>query len=363
MKIKEIIQLIEELAPLSYQESYDNAGLIIGDKNHKITGVLICLDSTEDVVQEAIDKKCNLIIAHHPIVFSGLKKFNGKNYIKRTVIKAIKNDVAIYAAHTNIDNVLGGVNFKIAEKLGLKNVRILAPKTGLLNKLVVFCPVSHVDKVRNVLFENGAGSIGNYSECSFNSNGTGTFKANKEATPFVGEINKLQVESEVKIEVVVESFLINQIVENMLHVHPYEEVAYDIYEMQNTHQVGSGVVGDLEVPINEMEFLNQLKKIFKAEGICYTPLRNKKIEKVALCGGSGSFLLNAAIKAGADIFISADFKYHQFFDAEGKIVVADIGHYESEQFTSEIFYEILTKKITNFAVRLSEINTNPINYL
>lgn len=363
MKIQEIIKIIEDFAPLSYQESYDNAGLIVGNNSTIITGILVCLDSTEEVVQEAIDKKCNLIIAHHPIIFSGLKKLNGKNYIERTVIKAIKNDVAIYAAHTNLDNVINGVNFKIAEKLGLKNVQILSKKNQLLNKIVVFCPVSYAEKVRNEMFENGAGSIGNYSECSFNSEGKGTFKAGETANPFVGEKNKLHLEEEVKIEVVAESFKINQIIDGMTKVHPYEEPAFDIYNLDNKTNIGSGVISELDEAISEMEFLKLLKTTFKADGIRYTPLLNKKIQKVAICGGSGSFLLNDAIKAEADIFISADFKYHHFFDAEGKIIIADIGHYESEQFSVEIFYEILTKKITNFAVRLSEINTNPINYL
>lgn len=363
MKIQEIIKIIEDFAPLSYQESYDNAGLIVGNNSTTVTGILVCLDSTEEVVQEAFDKKCNLIIAHHPIIFSGLKKLNGKNYIERTVIKAIKNDVAIYAAHTNLDNVINGVNYKIAEKLGLKNAQILSKKNQLLKKIVVFCPISHAEKVRNEMFANGAGSIGNYSDCSFNTIGTGTFKAGKNANPFVGEIDKLQLEDEVKIEVVAESFKVNQIIDGMLKVHPYEEVAYDIYNLENKANVGSGVIGELDEAKSETEFLDVLKQTFKAEGIRYTPLLNKKIQKVAICGGSGSFLLNDAIKAGADIFISADFKYHQFFDAEGKIIITDIGHYESEQFSVEIFYEILTKKITNFAVRLSEINTNPINYL
>ena len=363
MKIKEVIQLIEELAPLSYQESYDNAGLIVGDKNQAITGVLICLDSTEEVVQEAIDKKCNLIIAHHPIVFSGLKKLNGKNYIERTVIKAIKNDIAIYAAHTNLDNVVNGVNFKIAEKLGLKNIQILSKKNQLLKKIVVFCPVSHAEEVKVAMFKAGAGAIGNYSECSFNTTGIGTFKAGEYTTPFVGEIGKLQQEEELRVEVVAESLRVDGIDQEMIKAHPYEEVAYDVYQLDNIYNIGSGIVGDLENPIEEIAFLKQVKTTFNVGSLRYTKLKEKKIQKVALCGGSGSFLLNSAISSGADVFISADFKYHQFFDAEDKIVIADIGHYESEQFTSEIFYEILTKKITNFAVRLSEINTNPINYL
>lgn len=363
LKINEVIKIIEDFAPLSYQESYDNAGLIVGSNTTQVTGILLCVDSTEEVVQEAIDKNCNLIIAHHPIIFSGLKKLNGKNYIERTVIKAIKNGIAIYAAHTNLDSVVNGVNYKIADKLGLINVQILSKKSQLLKKIVVFCPISHADTVRNEMFANGAGSIGNYSECSFNTNGTGTFKAGNNTTPFVGEIDKLHLEEEVKIEVVAESFKVNQIIDGMLKVHPYEEVAYDIYNLENKATIGAGVVGDLILPVDEMIFLKLLKETFKAEGIRYTPLLNKKVQKVAICGGSGSFLLNDAIRSGADIFISADFKYHQFFDAECKIIIADIGHYESEQYTTEIFYEILIKKITNFAVRLSEINTNPINYL
>lgn len=363
MNVKEVVDLIEEVAPKIYQESYDNAGLIVGDANMLVTGVLICLDSTEEVVQEAIDNKCNLIIAHHPIVFSGLKKLNGKNYIERTVIKAIKNDVAIYAAHTNLDNVVNGVNFKIAEKLKLTNVQILSKKKQLLKKIVVFCPVAYAEQVRNEMFVNGAGAIGNYTECSFNSDGMGTFKANKDASPFVGEIDKLQLEQETKIEVVAESFKVKGIISAMLKVHPYEEVAYDIYNLDNSTNIGSGIIGELESPINEMDFLNQVKKTFEVGVVRYTPLLNKKIQRVALCGGSGSFLLGDAMANNADVFISADFKYHQFFDAERKILIADIGHYESEQFTTEIFYEILTKKIPNFAVRLSEINTNPINYL
>ncbi|MBV6485562.1 MAG: GTP cyclohydrolase 1 type 2 [Flavobacteriales bacterium] len=363
MRIADIIKIIEDFAPLSYQENYDNAGLIVGDRSNIVSGVLICLDSTEEVINEAINKKCNLVIAHHPIVFSGLKKITGKTYIERTIIKAIKHDIAIYAAHTNLDNVFGGVNFKIAEKLGLKNVQILSKKKQLLNKLVVFCPLSHANQVREELFKSGAGSIGNYSECSFNTIGQGTFKANEQAKPFVGEQDKLHLEDEVKIEVVVESFLIKQVVEHMLKVHPYEEVAYDVFEMQNSHQIGSGVVGDLEANLDEVSFLTQLKKVFFAKGIRYTALKNKPIKRVAICGGSGSFLLNDAVFSGADIFVSSDFKYHQFFDAEDKIIIADIGHYESEQFTKEIFYDLLTKKIPNFAVHLSEINTNPINYL
>jgi dinuclear metal center YbgI/SA1388 family protein len=364
MKIQEVIQLIEDIAPLSYQESYDNSGLIVGNYKDDVTGVLICLDSTEEVVDEAIANNCNLIIAHHPILFSGLKKLNGNNYIERTILKAIKNDIAIYAAHTNLDNANGGVNYKIAEKISLSNCKPLVSKKGLLNKLVVFCPVNYANEVRNAMFENGAGAIGDYKECSFNSNGEGTFKPLTGAKPFVGNKNESHIESEIKIEVIVESHLLSRVLSAMFTSHPYEEVAYDLLKLENRLEtVGSGLIGELDEEIDEITFLKNVKVDLKTDCIRHTNLLNKKIKKVALCGGSGSFLLPDAIRAGADIFITGDFKYHQFFDAENKIIIADIGHYESEQFTKELIYDILIKKITNFAVRLSEINTNPINYL
>jgi len=364
MKIKEVASIIEEYAPLAYQESYDNAGLIVGNPNDEVKGILICLDSTEEIIDEAIAKNCDLIIAHHPIIFNGLKKLNGKNYIERTIIKAIKNNIGIYAAHTNIDNVTGGVSFKMAEKIGLINCKVLAPKVNLLKKLVTFCPEKEVDKVHQAMFTAGAGSIGEYDECSFNTEGTGTFKAGSKTNPFVGNKNEQHHEAEIKIEVIVASHQIDQVIQALIKAHPYEEVAYDIYSLTNPFlNVGSGILGELPSEEDELTFLKRLKIQLKTDGIRYTKLRKKKIKKVALCGGAGSFLLGNAIKENADILITGDFKYHQFFDAEDKIVIADVGHYESEQFTSELFYELLTKKITNFAIRLSEINTNPINYL
>lgn len=364
MKIAEVLNVIESFAPLNYQESYDNSGLIAGDRNVEVNGVLISLDCTEEIVEEAIEKGCNLIVAHHPIVFSGLKQLNGKNYIERTIIKAIKNDVAIYACHTNLDNVHNGVSFKMAEMLGLKNCKVLEPKQGLLSKLSVFVPVNNVAEVREAMFNAGAGSIGNYSECSFNTLGTGTFKGGENTNPFVGEKGKLHEEEEFKVEVIVENHNLSKVLSAMINVHPYEEVAYDVYQLKNEYgRVGSGVVGEIETEQEELEFLKQVKTVFKTDCVRHTNLLDKHVKKVALCGGSGSFLLNNAIRAKADVFITADFKYHQFFDAEDKIVIADIGHYESEQYTKELIYGILTKKITNFAVHLSVINTNPINYL
>ena len=364
MTVKEITQYLEEIAPLNYQESYDNAGLIVGSLDKEISKALISLDCTEEIVDEAIANQCDIIISHHPIVFKGLKKFNGNNYVERVIIKAIENKIAIYAIHTNLDSVLNGVNGKICEKIGLINCKILSPKTGLLKKLVFFVPLKNANEVRNAVFEAGAGSIGNYSECSFNTHGQGTFKASNQAQPFVGEINKLHEENEMRVEVIYPAPAEKKIMTALWSNHPYEEVAYDIYALENNHQqVGSGMIGELETEISGIDFLHQLKEKMDLSVIRHTKILNKKIKKIAVCGGSGSFLLPKAIQAKADIFITADFKYHEFFDADGKILIADIGHFESEQFTQELLLEIITKKFPNFAVRLTGNNTNPIKYL
>jgi dinuclear metal center YbgI/SA1388 family protein len=363
MKLQELLKEIELVAPPQLQESYDNAGLIVGNSSMEITGAVICLDSTEEVIDEAIRHKCNLVIAHHPIIFSGLKKINGKNYVERTVIKAIKNDIAIYAAHTNLDNVVQGVNARIGQKLGLRNLRILSPKKGILKKLVTFCPTDHSAAVRDALFEAGAGSIGNYDSCSFNLQGTGTFRATEGADPFVGKVGERHQESETRIEVVFENYKEGGVLKALAETHPYEEVAYDIYLLDNFHkEIGSGMIGEFEHEISEDEFLKLLKTNLKVPLIRHTALRGKAIKRLAFCGGSGSFLLKTAILAGADAFLTADFKYHDFFDADGKILVADPGHFEIEKFTDEIFYELIQKKFPTFAIRFSEINTNPVNY-
>jgi dinuclear metal center YbgI/SA1388 family protein len=363
MKIAEIIQTIEDFAPISYQESYDNAGLLIGDKLAECTGVLICLDAIESVIDEAIAKKCNLVVAHHPIIFSGLKKITGKNYIERVVIKAIKNDISIYACHTNLDNVKLGVNNIIADKLGLKNRKILEPKTGKLKKLYTYVPSANKDALLNALFAAGAGNIGNYSECSYSVDGVGTFKGNEDSNPVIGVRNNRSTEPEHKIEVIFPNYLESKILHALKANHPYEEVAYEVITLDNAFQeLGSGLIGELENPVEETEFLIFLKENMQTDCIRHTALLNKKIQKVALCGGSGSFLLPNAVAQKADIFITGDFKYHQFFDADNQIIIADIGHYESEQFTAQLFNKIISEKFPTFAVQISTINTNPINY-
>ncbi|MDX2173883.1 MAG: Nif3-like dinuclear metal center hexameric protein [Bacteroidota bacterium] len=363
MQIKDITNELELFAPLSLQEDYDNCGLLTGQKNWECTGALLTLDCTEAIVDEAIETKCNLIIAHHPILFSGLKKINGNTYIERTIIKAIQNNIAIYAAHTNFDNVKNGINKKMAEKLGLKNLRILSPKSNLLRKLVTFVPETHHKNVLETLFAAGCGNIGNYDECSFNTRGTGTFKGNENTNPFIGKPNEVSVEPEIKIETVFESYKQSQVISALKSAHPYEEIAYDIYPLSNLYQnVGSGMIGELEKEMTEDEFLSHVKVNLKSSCLKYTQKLQKTIKKVAICGGSGRFLLKNAINSGVDAFITSDFKYHEFFDAENKLLLIDAGHYETEQFSPEIFYEIITNKFLTFAVRLSKINTNPVNY-
>lgn len=363
MKLKEIINIIEDFAPPVLQESYDNAGLTVGDKNIAVTGALICLDVTELVIDEAVKKNCNLIISHHPLIFKGIKSITGRNEVERILVKAIKNDVAIYAAHTNLDNVIDGVNGMIASKLGLKDSKILRPQKEMLRKLVTFCPVDHADKVREALFTAGAGHIGNYDNCSFNLTGKGSFRGLEGSDPYVGKLGTIHFEEEVRIETIYPLFSESRILDAMFKAHPYEEVAYDIYPLGNDyHRVGSGLIGELEEEIDETEFLSQIKTIFDITCIRHSDLTGRRVKKVAICGGSGAFLIGDALRNEANVFLTGDIKYHDFFLAEGKLLIADVGHYESEQFTKELLYSILIKKIPNFAVLISEVRTNPINY-
>ncbi len=362
MKISEITRHLETLAPVSFQESYDNAGLIIGNADEKCTGIIVALDAIETVIDEAIQQKCNLVVAHHPIIFKGLKKLNGNNYVERTILKAIKNDIAIYAIHTNLDNIKQGVNNKIAEKIGLKKLEILQPKENILKKLITFSPIDKAEELRKVLFSAGAGHLGKYSECSFNTEGTGTFKPLEGASPNTGEIGKRNEGKEAKIEVIFPGYLEQKILMAMIEAHPYEEVAYDIISLGNSlSDVGSGLIGELENAVDEAAFLKNLKSAFGLTTIRHTSLSSRKVQKVAVCGGAGSFLIPAALQHKADAYITSDIKYHEFFDAE-HMLLADIGHYESEQFTIDLLYENLTESFPNFAVRKTAVNTNPVNY-
>ncbi|BDD10208.1 GTP cyclohydrolase 1 type 2 [Fulvitalea axinellae] len=364
IKIKEVIRFLERIAPPALQESYDNAGLITGDANLDCQGILITLDTTEEIVDEAIEKGCNMIVAHHPIVFRGLKTFTGRDYVERTVIKAIKNDIAIYAAHTNLDNVAnGGVNGKIAEKIGLLDTKILAPKSQNLFKLTTFVPEKDADKVTQALNEAGAGQIGEYKNCSFRSSGTGFFQPGEKSNPHIGAHGTLESVDECRVEVIFPEYMKGNVISALNNAHPYEEVAYYLHRLENTNQeTGSGMVGVLPEAMDAEKFLLHLKKCMNLDTIRYTGFESE-IRKVAVCGGSGSFLLKRAKAVGADAFVTGDFKYHEFFDAEGKVMIADIGHYESEAFTKELFHEHLSDKFPSIALYLSDINTNPVHYI
>ena len=363
MNISDVILYLEKQFPLAQQADFDNCGLLIGDKTIELKGVLISLDCTEEVLDEAIDLGVNLIVSHHPVIFKGLKKITGSTAVERMLIKAIQSNIALYAIHTNLDHSIKGVNFEIADRLGVEFPQILKPIYGMLSKLAVYVPESHSESVQNAMFNAGAGQIGNYSECSYSIEGISTFKPNEGSSPFNGEIGELTKDKEIKVEVLLNNHLLTSVINAMLKAHPYEEVAYDVFELKNENQyIGSGMVGDLREPMDELTFLAKLKKVFHCGAIRHTQLNGRPIQRIAFCGGSGSFLLSNAMLQKADIFITGDFKYHEFFEAENKIVIADIGHYESEQFTTELIYRILTGKFVNFAIHKTTINTNPINY-
>jgi len=364
MKIKDITACIEEIAPLNYAEDFDNVGLLIGNYDTEVTGVLVTLDTLEITIEEAIEHNCNLIVSFHPIIFSGLKKLNGKNYVERVVLKAIQNNIAIYAMHTALDNSFQGVSAKICEVLGLKNKEILIPQKSTLKKLITYVPTENAEKVRQALFKAGAGNIGNYDQCSFNTEGFGTYRANENANPTLGEKGSIHTENEVLISVVFEKHKQYNIVQALLNAHPYEEVAYDIILLENINkEIGIGMIGEFDLPKNEQDFLQFVKKTMQTKCIRHSQLLGMPIKKVAVLGGSGSFAINQAIRAKADAYITSDIKYHEFYKAENKLIIADIGHYESEQFTKNLLVDILTKKFPNFAVVLSNKNTNPIYYL
>ncbi len=364
MQIKDVTNYIEQLAPLSYAEDFDNVGLLIGKYNTEVSGVLVTLDTLEKTVDEAIAKNCNLIVSFHPIIFSGLKKFNGNNYVERVVLKAIQNNIAIYATHTALDNVNNGVSAKMCEVLGLQNCKTLIPKKGIIKKLTTYVPFAEANNLRNKLFEAGAGNIGNYENCSFNVEGKGSYKGNENSNPTVGHRGELMFEEETCISVTFDSFLESTILNTLFKNHPYEEVAYEIITLDNSNQnVGMGMIGELPLEMEGKDFLQFVKKTFKTACVRHSELLGKPIKKIAVLGGSGSFAIKNAIRENADAYISADFKYHEFFKAEKRILLADVGHYESEQFTKNLLVDYLNEKFSSFAIILSEESTNPIYYI
>jgi dinuclear metal center YbgI/SA1388 family protein len=364
MILRDIVSYLDTEVPLSFQESYDNSGLQVGEPEKEITSALLTLDVTEEVLAEAIEAGCNLIISHHPLIFSGIKKVTGKYFTDRIIIAAIKNDIAIYSSHTNLDVHSSGVSIKMAEKLGLKNIKVLSPLRNRLLKLVTFVPGTHIDNVRNAVFEAGAGSIGNYDNCGFTIDGKGSFRAGDATSPYVGEKGLIHFENEVRFETVLFTHDRERVVKALIAAHPYEEAAYDLYPLENNNtKTGLGAIGDLVPGMDEPGFLKLVSTIFDARGIRFSKMRNRVVGKVALCGGSGSSLLNDAISEGADLFLTADVKYHTFFEAENRILLVDTGHFESEKFATEILYDLIIKKFPKFAVRFSGTNRNPINYL
>jgi dinuclear metal center YbgI/SA1388 family protein len=364
MKIKEIVTILEEMAPLAYAEDFDNVGLLVGNQDDDTTGILVCHDALENVIDEAIDKKCNLVVCFHPILFSGLKKITGKNYVERAVLKAIKNDISIYAVHTALDNHKNGVNKIFCNALGLINTKVLVPKQNFIQKLVTYTIPENVEKVRNALFDAGAGKIGNYEDCSFNSQGIGTYMGNENSNPEIGERFEFVEAPEIKIEVTFEKHLQSKILKAIFSNHVYEEVAYEIYDLQNSHQnIGLGMIGELENPMSEKDFLQFVKDKMQCGGIRHSQLLGKQVKRIAVLGGSGSFAIKNAIQANVDVFLTSDLKYHNFYEAENQLVLADIGHFESERYTKNYIVDFLKEKITNFAIVLSEENTNPVKYL
>lgn len=364
MKLKEFCSYLDSVIPLSLQESYDNSGLQVGDPESELTSALIALDVTEEVIDEAIALKCNLVVSHHPLIFSGIKRLAGRSMTEKIIFKAVKHNIAVYSSHTNLDIVSNGVSRKMAEKLNLKGVKVLSPFSGTLLKLVTFIPESHLEKVRSAVFDAGAGVTGNYDMCGFTVSGTGSFRGNENSDPFVGEKGKLHAEKETRFETILYSHMREQVINALLGAHPYEEVAYDLYLLENvSSEFGLGCTGELQEPLTGEKFLDLISNVFDAKGIRFSRITGKNIRKVALCGGSGSSLIKTAIASGADVFLTGDLKYHNFFEAENRILLVDAGHFETEKFSTELLKDLIIKKFPKFAVRFSETNTNPINYL
>ena len=363
MKLKDLCSFLDSGVPLSFQEGYDNSGLQVGLPEREISSALVTLDVTEEVMNEAVAGKIDVIISHHPLIFNGIMSLAGKSYTERILYEAVKNDIAVYSAHTNLDAFSNGVSRKMSEKIGLEEIRVLSPSGNKLLKLVTYIPESHIEAVRDKLFESGAGVIGNYDNCGFTISGTGSFRANEMAKPFTGEKGKIHFEKEIRFETILFSHLKEKVIKALLNAHPYEEVAYDLYALENKNaEIGLGCVGKFHNPVSENEFLKLVCSVFNAKGIRYSKLTGKSVRKVALCGGSGASLINLAISSEADVFLTSDIKYHDFFKAENKILLVDTGHFESEKFSGEILKDLIIKKFPKFAVRFSETDTNPINY-
>jgi dinuclear metal center YbgI/SA1388 family protein len=363
MKLKDLTTYLDSAVPLDFQESYDNSGLQVGSLDREISSAIICLDITEKVIAEAVSHNCDVVVSHHPLIFTGIKKLTDKSSVERMLIETVKHDIAIYSAHTNLDKIINGVSWKMAEKIGLEEVSVLSPAENKLLKLVTYIPENYFEKVKNALFEAGAGVIGNYDQCGFTVAGTGSFRGNEYTSPFSGKKGQIHLEPEIRFETILYTHIKDKVINALLEGHPYEEVAYDIYPLENNNiQTGLGCIGSLKNPVSEHDFLQIVAEVFDAGGIRYSDPTGRLIRKVALCGGAGSSLLNAAIASGADAFLTADVKYHDFLKTENNILLVDAGHFETEKYSREILKDLIIKKFPKFAVRFSETNTNPINY-
>ena len=363
MIVKDVIDFLNYYAPLDYAEDFDNAGLLVGDEKNKVSGILICHDSITEVIDEAINLGYNLVVSFHPILFKGITKLTPNNYVNKSIIKAVKNNISIFSTHTALDNSKFGVNMQLCKELGVSNPRILHPKNGTIKKLTTYIPKENAEKLKKELFKSGAGSIGKYEHCSFSFEGHGTFKGNQESNPSIGKKLEDTDQKEICINITYLKHLEKKVLNSLKEYHPYEEIAYEINTLENTNKnIGLGMYGDIQNKMDEKEFLSYLKKKLKVKFLKHSKLLQKKVKRIALLGGSGSFGIEKAISVGADVYITSDLKYHDYFRAEKSILLVDVGHYESEQYTNKLMYKILTKKFPNFAIALTKINTNPVNY-
>lgn len=363
MLLKEVITQIEHKIILPQAEDFDNVGLLCGNADREVTGILVCHDALEAVVDEAAEAGCNLIVCFHPIIFSGLKSLTGKNYVERAVMKAIENKIAIYAVHTAWDNDYFGVNYRICEELKLKNQTILMPKKHGLQQLVVYVPKDYSEKVKQAAFDAGAGNIGFYDECSFSVSGKGNFRPLPGSDPFEGEECVRESTEEDVLYFIFESYRQKKVLAKVREAHPYEEMAYQIYQLENENAYeGLGRYGDLEEEMEECEFFNLVKETFALQVIRHSESIGKKIRRIGVLGGSGASGISAALAAGCDAYLTGDLKYHDFFRAEGRMLLCDIGHFESERFVTQQLFQIFSEKFTKFAVLKSNVNTNPVKY-
>lgn len=363
MILREVSEVLDKTFSIALAEEYDNVGLLCGNLERSVSGILVTHDVLENVVDEAILHNLNLIICFHPIIFSGLKKINGKNYVERTVLKAIENKIAIYAIHTAFDNAFFGVNYGICEKLALENQKILMPMQNQLTQLSFYTPGEYAEDLKNALFAEGAGNIGFYDECSFSTQGQGTFRPLEGSEPFTGKKNTREESEEVEISVIFENFKQNAILAAMRKAHPYEEVAYQLHPLKNENQyAGLGRFGDLETEMEGEDFLEMVKNVFNLHVIRHSAVTSKKIKRVGVLGGSGSSGISAAKAMQCDAYLTGDLKYHDFFQAENKVLLCDIGHFESEQFVVQQIFNILSEKFPKFAILKSVEKTNPVNY-